>query len=160
MKKKSFLPVILFIFLITNTSMSQNEQESTSLEGLEWITGLWQSELSNGKYYERWTASDENSMIGEAFIVKGGDTIPSEELKIQVMSDGIYYIAIPRNQEETHFKLVSLEGQEAVFENLEHDFPQRIIYRGNPDGGMYVEAAVIDKEDGKKLVFNFTKIEE
>ena len=41
-----------------------------------------------------------------------------------------------RAEPGTDFKLVRTRGQEAVFENSEHAFPQRIIYRRNQDGSL------------------------
>ncbi|MBM4165446.1 MAG: MFS transporter [Ignavibacteria bacterium] len=40
---------------------------------------------------------------------------------------GKYYIARPRGNPPTHFKLISSTENEAIFENKAHDFPQRII---------------------------------
>lgn len=36
-------------------------------------------------------------------------------------------------QSAASFPLVRLSGQEAVFENPQHDFPQRVIYRRDGD---------------------------
>jgi hypothetical protein len=47
----------------------------------------------------------------------------------------------------TDFKLTHLAGQEATFENPEHDFPKRIIYRKNFDGSL---TAIIDGGAGTK----------
>jgi hypothetical protein len=33
--------------------------------------------------------------------------------------------------------LIKLQSREAVFENPEHDFPRRIIYRLEPDGSLF-----------------------
>src|SRR6185295_5487 len=48
----------------------------------------------------------------------------------------IYYVAHPKARPGTDFKLVRVEGQSAVFENLAHDFPKRLIYRKNADGSL------------------------
>ena len=37
----------------------------------------------------------------------------------------------------TAFKLISFTNQEATFSNPEHDFPQRIIYRREPNGSLF-----------------------
>ena len=43
------------------------------------------------------------------------------------------YFGSPRGAPPTAFRLVSQEGTRAVFENLAHDFPQRIIYTRTGD---------------------------
>lgn len=53
-----------------------------------------------------------------------------EYLQIRQQEVGaIFYVAIPSGQKETSFELTKFDGKEAVFENPEHDFPKRIIYR-------------------------------
>jgi hypothetical protein len=44
------------------------------------------------------------------------------------------YIAQPSAQATTAFTAVSATEREAVFENLTHDFPQRVIYRKGVEG--------------------------
>jgi len=39
------------------------------------------------------------------------------------------FIASPSGQNTTGFALVSVTDHEVIFENPDHDFPQRIIYR-------------------------------
>ena len=56
---------------------------------------------------------------------------------MQLKGDDLFYIPTVKNQnngEPVSFKLVSGKNGEFVFENKQHDFPQRIIYRNpNPD---------------------------
>ncbi|MGH9814264.1 MAG: DUF6265 family protein, partial [Candidatus Acidiferrales bacterium] len=47
----------------------------------------------------------------------------------------------------TDFKLIKLEGPSVVFENLAHDFPQRIIYKKNADGTL--DARVEGERNGQ-----------
>lgn len=51
------------------------------------------------------------------------------------------------------FKLVRNGPREAVFENPEHDFPQRIIYRLESDGALFarIEGVVSGKEKGRNF---------
>ncbi len=52
-----------------------------------------------------------------------------EFLRLEARPDGVYYVAQPGGRPPTDFKLTSYSAGEAVFENLEHDFPKRILYR-------------------------------
>ena len=45
-------------------------------------------------------------------------------------------MASPSKQAQTEFKLTSLKGGEAIFENPEHDFPKKIVYARQPDGSL------------------------
>ena len=87
-------------------------------------------------------------MIGMGRTIAGGKTVEFEYLRIEQRADQIYYVASPKGRcPGTDFKLTRLAGQEATFENPEHDFPKRIIYRKNSDGSL---TASIDGGAGTK----------
>ena len=67
-------------------------------------------------------------MLGLHRDVRRGQPAFFEYLRITARDGRLVYVASPRGTGTTEFVLVGLEGQHAIFENLEHDFPQRIIY--------------------------------
>lgn len=77
-------------------------------------------------------------MLGMGRTVANGNVREYEFTQIRQDKDGeIFYVAKPSGQEEGSFKLIKLQNKEAVFENLEHDFPQRVIYRLQADGSLF-----------------------
>jgi hypothetical protein len=76
---------------------------------------------------------------------------------IEQRADGIYYVAHPKARcPGTDFKLTRVSGSEVVFENPEHDFPKRIIYRKTADDGL---TASIDAGEGtKSMSFAYRRI--
>lgn len=52
-----------------------------------------------------------------------------EHLLIGPREGGVAYVARPSRQAETTFPATQIGDSLLVFENLAHDFPQRIIYR-------------------------------
>ncbi len=69
-------------------------------------------------------------MLGMSRTVSGGKTVAFEYLRIVEQEDGwIGLIASPSGQETARFRMVSISENDVVFENKEHDFPQRIVYR-------------------------------
>ena len=71
-----------------------------------------------------------NTLLGMSHTVVGGTTREFEFMRIVQEDDGsIFFVANPSGQKEALFKLTSVSAHEARFENPEHDFPQRIIYR-------------------------------
>jgi len=64
----------------------------------------------------------------------------------------IAFIAHPSGQSEASFPLVRLSGQEAVFENPQHDFPQRVIYRRD---GELLTGRIEGSEGGETKGFDF-----
>jgi len=110
--------------------------ENLKIEDLAWISGDWETTSGPLQIEEHWTRVAGGSMIGMGRTVAKGKTVFFEYLRIEARPDGIYYVAHPKARPGTDFKLVRVEGQSAVFENLAHDFPKRLIYRRNADGSL------------------------
>ena len=69
-------------------------------------------------------------MVGMNRTATPTETQGFEFLRIVAEADGAVLLASPGGRTPpTEFRCISNEGQRAVFENPEHDFPQRIIYR-------------------------------
>jgi hypothetical protein len=70
------------------------------------------------------------TMMGMSRTIKGGRTVEYEFLQIRAQNDGkLAYMAMPSGQAAAAFPLLRHGENELVFENLAHDFPQRILYR-------------------------------
>src|SRR2546428_416554 len=82
---------------------------------------------------EQWTKPAGGSMLGMGRAVANAKMVEFEFMRIHEDKGEIFYSARPSGQPEASFKLVSLNGQAATFENPQHDFPQRIVYRKQPD---------------------------
>lgn len=98
------------------------------LEDLRWLTGYWIGDSADGSMEELWLEPRGGLMIGIHRDVKGDRLTGFEFLRIAVTPAGIVYLASPQGRPPTEFPLKELAPDRAVFENLKHDFPQRIIY--------------------------------
>ena len=117
-----------------------------TINDLAWLAGCWEANMRGNQVNEQWMKPAGGTMLGMARTVTMGKTIEFEFTQIREDKDGaIYYIAKPSSQAEASFKLVKLEQKEAVFENLQHDFPQRIIYRQESDGSLFARVEANDK---------------
>ena len=103
-------------------------QTKASIEDISWLSGCW--EMSEGDFTvtELWMAPSGGIMIGLSQTVSDDKTSGYEFLKIEEKDGKLVYTAIPSGQTETSFYQVQLNDTMVVFENMEHDFPQRIIY--------------------------------
>ena len=108
----------------------QNAQ-TLSINSFAGLAGCWERNDGSGTVIsEMWMKPAGNSMMGTGRTVKNGKTVDFEFVRIEQQADGMYYIARPKaNATETPFKLKSSNDGRFVFENLEHDFPQRVIYK-------------------------------
>ena len=130
------------------------------LAELDWLIGHWEFDAGRRVYHETWTKVGQNKLTGVGYAIAGTDTISSEKLEI-VFEDGqINYVAtVPHNPGPVRFRLLDTGGPRWVFENPEHDFPQRITYLKKNAG--YLQASIEGVNDGKKSGFTyyFAKIE-
>ena len=143
---KSGVLVILSILLLTINASAQ-----TALADLGWISGSWQTEPGGRRQIEEhWTVAAGATMMGMSRTVAGEKTVEFEYLRIEQRADGIYYVAHPKARcPATDFKLTRASANEAVFENPQHDFPKRIIYRKGADDSL---TASIDGGEGTKTI--------
>ena len=117
------------------------------LEKIAWLAGCWTSDAGGRQVDEHWMKPLGGTMMGMSRTVVGGKTVDSEVLLIRATGSDVAYVARPSGQPEASFKLVTATAAEARFENPEHDFPQRIIYRLNRDGSLH--ARIEGTHEGK-----------
>jgi hypothetical protein len=143
---------------ILPTSAVSTIEEQHIINDLSWISGDWQTAPGGrAQIEEHWTQPGGASMMGMSRTIAGNRTAEFEYLRIEQRADGIYYVAHPKARcPGTDFKLTRLTGQEAVFENPQHDFPKRIIYRKIAADAL---TASIDGGEGtKSMSFAFQRI--
>lgn len=100
------------------------------VSGLKWMSGCWANMEGEAGTGEQWTAPAGRSMLGMSRTVRGGVMVAFEFLRITQGGDGkVVLVASPSGQQPATFALQSLSRHEVVFENPDHDFPQRVIYR-------------------------------
>ena len=68
------------------------------------------------------------SMLGVGRTTRGTTLVDYEMVLIRERGDQLAYEAHPANQEPAVFMSATIGEQSIVFENLKHDFPQRVGY--------------------------------
>ena len=154
MLQKRSLGLIFLTAVFGLPAFGQSAGQIT-IDKLSWLSGCWEiNEMAKGRLVtEQWMKPAGKTMLGMARTVKNGVTSGYEFIRIVEHEKGIYYVAKPsQNASETHFKLITFGKYEAVFENQEHDFPQRISYRREGDK---LKAAIEGTSGGKKTTINY-----
>jgi Domain of unknown function (DUF6265) len=150
-----------FLFSLVVTMSIGSPTTTTApndISQLNWIAGDWQSAPGGRtQVEEHWIQPAGGSMLGMSRTLAGSRTVEFEFLRIEQREDGIYYVAQPKGRcPATHFKLTRAGAQEAVFENPQHDFPKRIIYRKTAEDSL---TASIDAGEGSKaMTFSFRRM--
>jgi hypothetical protein len=108
-----------------------------TVDGLEWLAGYWTITGEDGAIAveELWLSVAGQVMVGVHRDARNPERVFFEYLRIEARDGGVYYGSKPSNQPEAVFRLTEHEpGARALFENPDHDFPQRIAY--TLDGGV------------------------
>lgn len=97
--------------------------------GLAWMAGKWGGVQDGVRFEEHWTTVDGGALIGMHKDVKDGRMTSFEFLRIVPDSSGaLCCVSSPNGAPPTSFCLKEQTDSRVVFENLTHDFPQRILY--------------------------------
>jgi hypothetical protein len=123
----------LFLLLL---SAPATAQDNAPIANYSWLAGCWSVTTGPVQIEEQWTTPKGNIMTGMGRTVKNGKTVFFDFFRIEARKDGVFYIAQPKGNPPTEFKLVSSDPNKLVFENLLHDFPKRVIYTHEPNGSV------------------------
>lgn len=97
-------------------------------------------------------------MLGISRTVANGKTVEFEFTQIRQEASGeIFFIAKPSGQPEATFKMIKGSANEVVFENPQHDFPQRVIYRRQGDDRLLGRIEGVGKGKEKSVDFPMTR---
>lgn len=95
------------------------------------LLGNWQNQFPEGVATESWELRDDSTYAGKSSVVIGKDTVSSESIVLQQRGPEVAYIPTVKEQnggQPVPFLLTTSTENQLVFENPEHDFPQKISY--------------------------------
>lgn len=128
--------IMKWIALFVLGIVSIRSELASDFTPFHWLKGTWEMRKPNGSYrLETWENKSLNALHGKGMKVMDGDTTYLESIELYADQKEIWYTpTVPdqNNQQPVPFKLVSSNDLQYVFENPQHDFPQRIVYRFKP----------------------------
>jgi hypothetical protein len=133
--------------LLLAAALLATPASAADFRDVSFMSGCWKTapEVSP-EYRECYTAPKAGMMQGSSQMIKDGKTTSFEFSLVIEGAGKILYRPFLNGKQAVDFTLVKLSSSEAVFENLAHDFPQRIVYR-KADGKL---TARIEDATGKK----------
>ena len=157
------LLLLLVLFQACSGKTEEQELAEEKLAQLNWLVGNWKGRVESDNIYEQWSKKTDNTLQGHGYIISGKslgqesqelDTLFSERMEIVARNGEITLAVRMAGQAETVFTATELTPGRAVFENPEHDFPNRIIYAQPTDGSL--TATIEGKLNGKAARESFT----
>ena len=99
-----------------------------TIDRVGWLQGCWVMERDGRVVEEQWLTPRASSMLGVGRTTRGTTLVDYEMVLIRESGEQLAYEAHPADQPPAVFMSITIGDREAVFENLKHDFPQRIGY--------------------------------
>ena len=114
---------------LVGLSAPAQAQLSPSIAALSWMAGSWAGNDGRFDHEEHWSAPKGGTMVGMHRTIGSGRTVEFEFFRIEEKDGALVYLSQPNGRSPaTPFTARGVDGERVVFENLGHDFPQRIIY--------------------------------
>jgi hypothetical protein len=123
----------------------------TQIEGANWILGEWGNTTKEGVLTETWTKENDSTFLGKTYFITGKDTAFTESIQLTQKNGQLLYIPTVSDQNKgksVSFALSSSPENQLVFENKEHDFPQKITYTKISNESIVAE--ISGMKDGKQ----------
>lgn len=126
------LNLLFLILLLTFASCKKSEDnKNDKIKSAAWLLGHWENNSEIGNLSENWKKANDSTFKGESFFIKNKDTLHFESMTMQQNGEDLIYNAKVDGQnknESIPFKLKSITDKQLIFENVKHDYPQKIVY--------------------------------
>ena len=143
-----FQRLLILLMLCAPGLQAQTLQEEFAL-----LLQNWNGEYGPGVHWETWTALHDDALEGVAYYLVGEDTVVHEYLQIRKIGSHLGYFASVNGAPPVLFNLTSNTPGNWIFENPEHDFPQKIHYSIVSEGQLKVVVSGMDKEKSRQDIY-------
>ena len=115
--------------VLSTSAAAQAADGRAQLASLAWMAGTWSGAQDGVASEEHWTSPAGGGLVGMHKDVRDGKMAGFEFLRVEIdAADRVCYVSSPGGAPPTSFCAREIGPQRVVFENLQHDFPQRILY--------------------------------
>jgi hypothetical protein len=152
------MKLVLVLSIILDAFCSHGQSTYQKLFSLQ---GTWSMDSRRGIIYESWQKINDSSLKIVSYKLMGNDTLLLETVSVAQKGNAIFYIPVVEGQnngEAVVFTLTSSKNGQYIFENAEHDFPQRVIYELPVNNNFHAWIDGNDKGVYRKTDFYYKKL--
>lgn len=158
MKTKTKLFIAFAGLLVISASTLK---ETSGLKKAEWLIGTWENKTAKGSIFETWNKISDNEFSGKSYLVKEKDTVVFETIQVVQEQDLLFYIPLVKNQNNglpVRFTGNTISETQLIFENPQHDFPQKISYTKFKSDSLVAEISGIQNGQQRKQTFIMKRV--
>jgi hypothetical protein len=137
------------------TAAPEGAQQGITRVG--WLQGCWIMTAGQSTIEEHWMAPRGGTMIGTGRTVRNGRLADYELIVLREQGDRLAYEAHPSGQPATTFLSRTIDEAMVVFENAEHDFPQRVGYERSSTDSLKAWIEGSDKGQPRRVEFAYRR---
>jgi hypothetical protein len=143
--------------VLATAAAAQSPDGRAQIEKLAWMAGSWSGAKDGVTSEEHWTSPAGGGLVGMHKDVRDGRMTGFEFLRVTVDAAGkICYVSSPGGAPPTSFCAVEIGDRRVMFENLQHDFPQRILYWQDEAGKLKarIEGPLLGRETAEEWTWS------
>ena len=123
----------LTLVITLSVALQPPSAQPPGIDDVAWLTGCWEYSTGSRTVEEHWLAPRAHTMMNVARTVQADKLVEYEMVLIREQDGRLAYEAHPSGQASAVFMSRTVGNREVVFENLQHDFPQRVGYKRDGD---------------------------
>jgi hypothetical protein len=133
-------------------------QAPTGIARVAWLQGCWELSSPPRTVEEHWMAPRGKTMIGSGRTVRGDQLVEYELVVLREQGDKLAYEAHPSGQPTAVFLSTTISDTTAIFENPEHDFPQKVGYRHDTPDTLLAWIEGTSKGQPRRIEFPYARV--
>ncbi len=148
----------IYYFILVFTLLFMSCQTNNELLFFDQIIGTWQ--LKDQPIIEKWELKD-GMYQSKVMMIRNADTTITEKIRIIEIDGEYFYEATVMDQNKSKpvlFRIAESNEKKVVFENPDHDFPNRIIYLLLDENTISATIEGIRDGENKIIEFKYSKI--
>lgn len=155
-----FQKITLLMLLAVVVSCQKKESvEKDKIKIADWLIGNWENKSPDGLLIENWQKVNDSTFSATSYFIKEKDTLHFEKIVLSQKGEKLTYSATvngQNNDKAIDFPSTSETETKLVFENPQHDYPQKITYTKGANNSLTAE--VTGKLQGKLTTERFIMV--
>jgi len=148
--------IFLALLLVVVSCQKKETVEKDKIKIADWLIGNWENKNPDGVLTENWEKVNDSTFAATSYFIKEKDTLHLEKIVLSQKGEKLTYSATVNGQNDNKaidFPSTSETATKLVFENPQHDYPQKITYTKNANNTLTAE--ISGKLNGKMTTERF-----